>query len=508
MSTGTKIQQSNLRKLARKMEKDPKMLIPECLGECGKCPFERTYQRLLRVQKYSGNLKALNKLSRSGKPLERAYAAMLVLAAEDTPIMFAIANLPGGDASYTIRGNSKKEVLIGIQHIDDVKLRLLAYSDIALKKGLHIYSSSKGLQCAGTTPNFPEQVISEALRSTGYSFVRTKGHHKCEHLAEKRSNKNVLTIDIESAGHRIGMCKTCSSNKQNIYTELTSRMLAKRPERDIKVILEPNMDCINGDECSLGRMQLNTEELVGEYRSGSLSDRALMERFSNVVQEALKGSGSRMLVMGDKCYEDDVKAFIDALEPSEVDRIALEFLLETGNRSVIVSNATPNAVISQFWEDSGLDILTKVTGNKELAKRMFSDSRGSDKPPSQILKEARMESRSRSVLAALPELKDLGNIGGFAHEVAKTYKALGKEDALRAMEKSGRKDTKQRSVSCGFLMALDTLKSREWQFTKEEKDFGRYLSEFCRALLDSSPEDYKDALNNLLTASGSGEIVN
>ena len=75
------------------------------------------------------------------------------------------------------------------------------------------------------------------------------------------------------------------------------------------------------------------------------------------------------------------------------------------------------------------------------------------------------------------------------------------------MDLAPKNETKLKSVSCGLLLDLDALKGKEWQFTKEELDYGRYLADFTKALLGSEPDEYKDALQNLLTASGSGEIL-
>ena len=95
---------------------------------------------------------------------------------------------------------------------------------------------------------------------------------------------------------------------------------------------------------------------------------------------------------------------------------------------------------------------------------------------------------------------------GIVDEVARTYKAMGKKETIRLIDRAG-KETKTKSTNCGFLKALGAIKGKEWQFTKEELDYGDYLAEFAKVLLDSQPEDYKDAVQNLLTASGSGETV-
>ncbi len=78
---------------------------------------------------------------------------------------------------------------------------------------------------------------------------------------------------------------------------------------------------------------------------------------------------------------------------------------------------------------------------------------------------------------------------------------------MREIDRASKSETKIKSVSCGLLIALDSLKGKEWQFTKEELDYGKYLADFSKALLESEPKDYKDALESLLMASGSGETL-
>ena len=164
-----------------------------------------------------------------------------------------------------------------------------------------------------------------------------------------------------------------------------------------------------------------------------------------------------------------------------------------------------SAVLSQYWDKNGQAIIFSVTGDQELAKKFFAESRGSEKSPSLVLREADAESKRKNVLASLPVYKSLGKIGSFSDEVARQFRAHGKAETLRAIEKGDKNDTKIKSVSCGFYLALDSLKGKEWQFTKEELDYGKYLSAFAKSLLIAKPENYTEKLQSLLTASGSGE---
>jgi hypothetical protein len=430
---------------------------------------------------------------------------MLLLAVEDQPIKFAMARLPTGDVNYTIRGKVKKEVLIGFEHFDDVELSLLAYSELAVKRGLHIYSSTEGVYCSGNSPNYPKDIIADVLKSAGLQFKKVKGDYLCEHMAEKGAHGQILNIDVISAETSISVCRTCSSKKRNIYNELNKRLITKRPERDFDIDLEYRFECVKGDACSVAAKRFDTRHLVEKYCKGEIADRELLDLFGDEVRESLGGAEAKLLIIGGKCYERDTEAFIEALDPSDIERKALAKVLAAINSPVLVDSGTPSAVLSLFWDKAGASAIHAVTGDKELARKIFQDTKGSNKTPSQILREADMERKSKTVLGALPKFKSLGRIGGFADGIARTYKTVGKAEALREIDRHPKSETKLKSVSCGLLMAMNSLKGKEWQFTKEELDYGRYLADFACALLDADPKEYKSALENLLTASGSGE---
>ena len=492
-----------MRKLANKMANDPKMLIPKCESECSKCAFDKILIKLQKINSMKSNPIALKKLAGSGKQFERGYASMLILASETTPIMFASAKLPSGDVSYTVRGKVKKETLIGFQHFDDPILRLLAYSEIALKKGIHLYSSSEGITCSGRNPKYPIKLLSEIFRISGYSLRKSKGDYQCEHMNEHEGQS--LNVQILSLDQSVKLCKSCTSRKANLYTELTGRVLAKDPGADINIILEHDLKC-KSDECSLSGSNVNTRELLGQYKVGTISDKELLDKYSQLVRDSLANLGKPIFVLGNVCYEDDYQAFIDALNPSEIEELALKRVLKAASEPIVLDTATPNAVLSIFWDKIGASAIYAVIGDKELARKIYQESRDSGKKPAQILRDAKIQVKSKNVLDALPDLKNLGKLGKHIDEVARTYKAMGKEETIRLIDKTG-KETKIKSINCGFFKALGAIKGKEWQFSKEELDYGNYLSDFAKALLDSKPEDYIDAVQNLLTASGSDESI-
>jgi hypothetical protein len=47
----------------------------------------------------------------------------------------------------------------------------------------------------------------------------------------------------------------------------------------------------------------------------------------------------------------------------------------------------------------------------------------------------------------------------------------------------------------------------KWKYSKEEVDYGEFLKDHARKLLDVKPEEYSVILQELLTACGSSETI-
>jgi len=122
-----------------------------------------------------------------------------------------------------------------------------------------------------------------------------------------------------------------------------------------------------------------------------------------------------------------------------------------------------------------------------------------------VVQEAYRLQRCKGILDKLPQYSSRGQIGSLADDLARAYKSSGKGGMLQAVDKNKPKEHRGKAVVYGFLVAVGEADSRAWQFTTEERDFGKYLSEFARAMLDASGAGYHEALENMLTASGSGE---
>ena len=61
--------------------------------------------------------------------------------------------------------------------------------------------------------------------------------------------------------------------------------------------------------------------------------------------------------------------------------------------------------------------------------------------------------------------------------------------------------------TAAFLLALGKEASKKWQYDRTEIDFAQFLQDKAKDLLEAEPEDYHDALQALLSATGSTERI-
>lgn len=507
--TASKVQEKELISKAKKIRKNPDLIIPKCEHE-GRCTFDKIRRQVARVQDLADDEKKLAKLAKTGDQMARAYAATLLLTHSEKAPYLAVFRTPFGEIAYAMRGKVKKEKLIGVQHYDKPKWKLLAVLDIATKKGLHIYSTKKGMICMGKEAKPPEYFIKEMIATLKYDLKKEGKIFSCEHLSSKEvkeknaSSHDYILIKWKSADISIAACSKCTSKKSNILASITQNIAVPKPEEDFDLDVVMNLKCkVDCKNCNIKKHIDVEEELQKTYLSGGISDFELIQKHQENFEEFLRGGDKKVYVIDENCYGNDITAFINALNPTEEEREGLKVILERVETPVVVSKATPNKVLNMFWEEHGKDVIKAVMKDEKTAKKLFDKADTSKSSPSQVLREASILTKERDIISALPQYRGLPPIAKFADDIARTYMTSGKEDALRAIEHYRGGDTRIKSVAYAFLLALKQGASKKWQYTKTEIDFAQFLKEPALKLLDSKPKDYHDKLQSLLSATGS-----
>ena len=253
--TASKVQERELISNARKLRKNPDLLLPTCDGSCKGCPFEKMKRNLERISKFKDDEKKLAKLSRAGDQLGRAYAATLQIALAGKAPYLAVARFPFGDVAYAVRGKVKKEKLIGVQHFTDPRWRLLSVLDIAMRKKIFIFSTKTGMICTGTTPKPPKEYLQVSVSSLKYYLTKSGNVYHCEHLTPKvvreegLAEEAYLRMKWDLANITFGVCRKCSSDKENIFSTLTRNMAGPDPKKEFALDIIYKIKCTK-DKCT------------------------------------------------------------------------------------------------------------------------------------------------------------------------------------------------------------------------------------------------------------------
>jgi hypothetical protein len=480
---------------SKMLRDDPSMIIPQCSGEkCRKCRFDKIQRKIEKISNYKDDPDKLNKLANHGDQLVRAYAAAVSLAAAGKIPYLTGAQLPVGEVSFAVRGKVDREKLIGIQHFDDPDLRLLAYFDIAKKRDLHIYSTDKRLFCSEGGPKVPEEYITEMLEESEY---RLKGL-TCGHT----ESDACMIVKWKSAGKEVRLCHECVKDV-NLVSWLSSRIAANEANDDFDVNVERKLHCVasNCADCPSKKAFEMSDDLKRSYLDGKISDKDMVSRYIEEWNVTTRWMES-VYISGADCYGHDKNMFMANVKGSEAEMMALNHLLEVKNVSVVSSSNQAGKIITDIWEPNKQTILEGVASKgviEDLLKR-------TDLTPPQMVQEARRMEQNLNISSALPRYSKLGEIGTYADLLARTFKTEGKDAMVRATEKGRQKDHRIKSISFAFLNSAGDS-SKNWQFNKEETDYGVYLAQFAQKMLESSGSDYDEALRNLLAAAGASEPV-
>lgn len=476
-----------------RLAEDPSLLLPKSEQACRRCSFDKLLRKMEKVQRYKDNAEALIGLAAHGDQLVRAYAATISLYASGKIPFLTVRKLPVGDVSFAIRGKVDPEKLIGVQYFDDPDLRLLAFWDIARDEDLHIYSEEEGLKCSDA-PRAPPDFVKEALASTSYELAADRS---CGHPGAPI----VLLLTWRSAGVAVSICSDCAGDV-NLLHELTSRIAARDPADDFSVEVRYAPNCISHSGCATKSPFSISSSLRDKYRKAEVDDATLIDRCLAERKAELRRTSGELYILGSACYGKDKEAFVRALKGSEAEVKAISGVVRSRPMVVISSSEQTAKAIADMWQEQRDALLGQVSA-PEVWRPLLEQS--PSMPPGQMVQEAYRLQRAKGIVERLPRYTSRGPIGSMADDLARAFKTEGKAGMMRTMDRYPAKEHRGKAVVYGFLSAVGEADARAWQFTPEEKDFGRYLAGFVKALMESEGEAYDEALRNVLTASGASE---
>ena len=474
---------------SKNLWEDASLLRPKCAGNCRKCAFDKTFKRISKLDKIKDSPEALIRMAGKGSDdIFKAYAGTISLYASGSVPYTASAKIAGEELLYVPRGAVGNDKIIGCQHYDDPKTRLMLYNAFAKKKGLNLYSFDDVLICSNFD-NMPEDYIYDTFWETPYEFPNDE--LECQH-----SKESALIIKIKSADRKIRICKNCAKDVSSLQY-LISRMISEDPLRDIEVCVEHNYH-------AEGESGIETvpEAKIKDYSLGKITDLGLIKEVLKERIGSLRSSETATYVIGQTNYGSDTERFISALKGSDFEIDALRKYLTEYSDSIVIQTDRASEALSSIWESSYKEILECFTSEETAAN--IGDA--SKKNPQSVLSEAYRMEMSKDVVKSLPVFKHLGTVGRLADIYAKASKVGGSVMLTEEFEKNPPRNYHSRALAKGFsLCMLDDPNAIKC--TKEEEDLAKYLIPFIRQLVDSVGEDYRHNMSTLITATGCGEQV-
>jgi len=497
--TASKSMEKKLVKNAKELKKNPYLVIPDYKDSYSEKYFGKLKKKIDKVNKFADDLDKLEKLSKK-RGIEGAVAGSLLLAHQEKAPYLAVSKFPTGDVTYAQRGKADKEKLIAAQHFDDPVLRILGVKDIAIKKKIFVYSWENGFFSSGKNPNPPSDFVDFVIKKI--NLDKKNDMALCKDLKpdiiKKQENfdKNYLKIYWKSADLTIGISESSTSREKNTVFTITKYMINPDISNDFEISVIGK--AIKGAKKDHDYTTIKKDD----YLSGKINDYNFIRENMHKRKQDLKESSEKMFILDGVSYGTNINEFIDALNPNEFEKQGLEYILKNIEEPVVFEDATPNKVLEKYWEKYGLETIEDIINNKKMSEKFYSLK----DEPSDILELAVGYKKRQSILSKFPTYNNLPPLADFAHNIALTFKTFGEKKTLSEI-KNRPSGTKAKSISYAFLLALNKGSDKKWQYSEVEIEYGNFLKDHARKLLDSDPKNYHKNLKELLAASGFTEDI-
>jgi hypothetical protein len=485
---------------SRELAEDPTLAVPECVGKCGWfCPFCKERKAVERIHHLRENEKALQRYTRRGPRIARAYAACCLIAkAGKVPYVAELKLGRGLMVPYASRGNAIPWELAGLQHYDNREIRLLSVRYAVTKRGRHVYSTPSGLVNTGKEPAPPTDFVTGELKDIGFQ-AKGNGRWVCEHGGVNAGD--ALTLEWVSANVTTERCHECAGD-ENTLMKLLRHLAVPNARQDFtpRVHLTP----LEGEDAP--DVEATDDDAVNAYRAGQLGDAAFIEQGHKARRAKLRERGGRAFVLGDHWFGEDANAFIDALSPTDAERRALTGAFKDVDRPVVIPKASATRALHDVWQDHGKAALHAAASGDTATADAAYDPDASMEDIGDALKRAAAVGATAAVDAKLPKFKRLPEPAAIADAITRAYRAHGADEAKRVAHQKV-KETKERGVTLAFLRALGEKSGHAWKFTQVDEGMASVLEEDARALLDCAPDAYAEHLDTLARKAGSPDGV-
>ncbi len=487
---------------ARALRDSVDPLLPRLSGDAPRDRFDRLRADLEEVRAEREDSDRLEKLSKRGDSLPRAYAGLLRYYLDpSTPTVLSFP-LPGGEVSYAVLSRASREAEVAIQQSDDPARVMLAYVEWA-RKGLHFFATRRTLWCTGRSAEPPPEFVAEKISDLPYRLTPDPSGRRlvCVHLAANEP-RMYLEVDWPGARRSFRVCRRCAKEERHLLSHLSEGAASPDPTEAFPMDARLNVRCEGGPECVHARVPPLPKGLRKSYEFGKLSDAALLDAYRDEIRPAIEATRRTTFVAGGVCYGSRLPAFLDALRPTPVERRALEAALDQFSGYFEVDEPAASRALERLWPQHAEAIVGAITDDRAEARRALQEARDAPGRIAEILKRAQKRGEEREVLEALPRYERLTAEAAWVDRVARTYRIQRESGAERGIMQTLPREGKERGLAYAFLIAFGRASAHGWQFTPTEQEFGQSLVGPVRALLDAPAAGYHDALDRLLRAAG------
>ncbi|MFQ6013635.1 MAG: hypothetical protein ACE5LS_08360 [Thermoplasmata archaeon] len=499
--TASKVQERELIAKARALREKPEILVPACLKEsCPRCPFDPILAKLQKVVPFADDEGRLEYQARRGHPLVRAYAATLLVGLQEKADYLAPAKTPFGTFHYAHRGRAPREQLVGVQYYNVPEVRLLTVGEYARKHRLHVYSLEEGMITSCREDRPPEAFVQESLARLKRSLAETEDGVGCTHAGKEPT----LVVDWRGAGIHIALCGKDQPPGGNLPAFLAERMVVPDLATSFGLALRLDLGC-SGRVCGLGADRPLTSGASLLYLDGKKDAEEVLQRETERAIEEATAAGAFLL--GYQCFEDDQGAFLQAVGVPDGLRPALGTLLEEREGGIAISEASLAKLLDALEEEDMERLLGSLLADEEMAEALWKAAQAEGRGREQVVREALDTRKDLDVLSRLPQWEHLPPLARLADRVARSFKTDGREEAVLLASRGLQAGGKGKVVSLAFLLALGAAKGKGWTFRKEERELSEFLAPMTGDLMKAEGPGYGDALQRLLTASGSSEVL-
>ncbi len=476
---------------SKDIAENPGLLRPMCAGNCKKCFFDKVFKDIDKVAEHRNDESVCLKYASKGffEDMAKAYAGTISLNAAGKIPLLATATVGGEKVPYAVRGSVSPALLIGCQHYDDPKIRLLYYNTFIRKYKLHLYSFADGMVCSDA-PNMPEDYMYEAWWDTPYKF-------KDDEIDCGHKGAVSLNIRIKSLDATIHICEDCAKDVPTL-AYLVSKICAVDPLDDFEVTVEHKYH----SESESGTVAIEDDDLKS-YMVGKITDRGLVEKVKREKLGLLSQSRELTLLIGEKNYGSDLATFIKDLEGPQDEKDGLTKLLTDHPMPVVLRNGKTNEAIALLWDDNWRNIIAAFT-SEDFAATYQEQPKAA---PPVVLESAHRTFISRDVVNSLPVFSKPGYTTKLADSLAKAAKVGGFPMLHETALNSTVRDSKAKALVAAFVYLYDEKAELHFTLSAEDRDFVEFLKPFAKKVIDADGKTYRDDMNTLLMASSSGESV-